>query len=53
MDITKLMEAKRAWTLYNLMVELQERLWECYENDFKTFMKQDYNAFCKMKTAGK
>ncbi len=53
MDMAKLMEAKEAWTLYNLMVDLQERLWQCYETDFRAFMKQDYTAFCKMKSAEK
>jgi len=49
MDIAKLMEAKDAWTLYNLLFELQDRLFERYESDFTDFMKQDYNAYFKIK----
>lgn len=53
MDIAKLMNAKKAWTLYNLLDELQERLFEHYERDFIAFMKDDYNTYFKIKTAGK
>jgi len=32
-----------------LLFDLQDRLFERYETDFMEFMKQDYNAYFKIK----
>jgi len=42
-SIQKLIEAKRAWAIWNLLDELQERLWLRYEDEFLEFTRRRYN----------
>jgi hypothetical protein len=39
----QLIEAKRAWAIWNLLDELQERLWLRYEDEFLEFIRRRYN----------
>lgn len=39
----KWMEVKRAWAIWNLLDELQERLWIRYENEFLELTRKRYN----------
>lgn len=41
--LQKLIEAKKAWALWNLLDDLQERLWDRYENEFLEFTRELYN----------
>jgi len=52
-SIQKLIEAKRAWAIWNLLDELQERLWLRYEDEFLEFTRKRYNPDCTAKTIKK
>jgi|MudIll2142460700_1097286.scaffolds.fasta_scaffold05900_1 hypothetical protein len=39
----KWVEVKRAWAIWNLLDELQERLWIRYENEFLELTRKRYN----------
>ena len=39
----KWLEVKRAWAIWNLLDELQERLWMRYENEFLELTRRRYN----------
>jgi hypothetical protein len=41
--LQKLIEAKKAWAIWNLLDELQERLWMRYEDEFLEFTRRRYN----------
>jgi hypothetical protein len=47
--IQKLLEAKKAWAIWNLLDELQERLWNRYEKEFLEFTRRRYNPDCTTK----
>ncbi len=36
-------ESEMAWRLWNLMDDLQNLLWDCYEDAFLDFIKIEYN----------
>ncbi len=51
--IQNLIEAKRAWAIWNLLDELQERLWNRYEDEFLEFTRERDNPDCTTKSITK
>lgn len=37
-------ESERAWTLWNLLEDLQQQLWDRYEDEFLEFIIQTCNT---------
>jgi hypothetical protein len=49
----KWLEVKKAWAIWNLLDELQERLWIRYENEFLELTRRRYNPDCTIKPSKK
>ncbi len=43
MTTQNLPEAKRAWLIWQLINELNELLWNHYDNDFSSFLLEEEN----------
>jgi hypothetical protein len=39
--MTRQQELRMAWTLWNVLTDVTQRLWDCYEDDFVTFCLEE------------